>query len=109
MFCKKMMHFLFFRTMRFNRGYMDQTQVETLNYIIKLWFVLNALFIFFLIMYMNTQFNRLDARFEKIHKRFDRIEEKITDIDRRLCRLEGAFSTKDCCVMKESKTLRKAE
>ena len=27
----------------------------------------------------------------------------ITDIDRRLCRLEGAFASKDCCMIKDSR------
>lgn len=35
-----------------------------------------------------------------MNQRFDKMEEKITDIDRRLCRLEGAFST---CDLKERK------
>jgi len=38
----------------------------------------------------------------QIDKRFDKIEEKITDIDRRLCRLEGAFSAKECCAIKHN-------
>lgn len=33
--------------------------------------------------------------------RIDKLDEKITDIDRRLCRLEGAFSSKDCCMIKD--------
>ncbi|CAB4132535.1 hypothetical protein UFOVP256_47 [uncultured Caudovirales phage] len=27
------------------------------------------------------------------------LNEKVTDIDRRLCRMEGAFSMKECCVL----------
>ena len=34
-----------------------------------------------------------------MNKRFDKMDEKITDIDRRLCRLEGAFSSKECCML----------
>lgn len=36
-----------------------------------------------------------------------KLDEKITDIDRRLCRLEGAFSAKDCCVIKDERQIRK--
>ena len=38
-----------------------------------------------------------------------KLDEKITDIDRRLCRLEGAFSAKECCVIKEDRQIKKAE
>lgn len=44
-----------------------------------------------------------------INKSFDKMDEKITDIDRRLCRLEGAFSSKDCCMIKDDKYHQKAE
>jgi hypothetical protein len=44
---------------------------------------------------MNKGFDKVDQRFDKVDQRFDKVEEKITDIDRRLCRLEGAFSSKD--------------
>lgn len=39
----------------------------------------------------------------------EKLDEKITDIDRRLCRLEGAFTSKDCCVLKQDHNLKKAE
>jgi len=26
-----------------------------------------------------------------------KLDEKLTDVDRRLCRMEGAFSMKECC------------
>lgn len=42
-------------------------------------------------------------------KQIGKLDEKITDIDRRLCRLEGAFSSKEFCVLKESRILQKAE
>lgn len=43
----------------------------------------------------------VDKRFDKVDNRFDKLDEKVTDIDRRLCRLEGAFNAKDCCVIKD--------
>lgn len=52
---------------------------------------------------------RMDERFRKMDERFDKMDEKITDIDRRLCRLEGAFASKDCCMIKDDRQLRKAE
>lgn len=44
-----------------------------------------------------------------VDQRFDKVDEKITDIDRRLCRLEGAFSSKDCCMIKDERQLKKTE
>lgn len=38
-----------------------------------------------------------------------KLDEKLTDVDRRLCRLEGAFSSKDCCMIKDSRIQEKAE
>jgi hypothetical protein len=32
-----------------------------------------------------------------------KLDEKLTDVDRRLCRLEGAFSSKDFCVLKDQR------
>jgi hypothetical protein len=42
-------------------------------------------------------------------KRIDKLDEKVTDIDRRLCRLEGAFSSKECCMLVEDRHAKKAE
>jgi hypothetical protein len=53
---------------------------------------------------MNSLFEKLDA---KIDKRCDSLDEKITDVDRRLCRLEGAFASKDCCMIKDSSLNKK--
>lgn len=53
--------------------------------------------------------NHFNNRFDKIDNRFDKLEEKVTDIDRRLCRLEGAFSSKDCCMIKDDRNIKKAE
>ena len=43
----------------------------------------------------------INHRFDKTDDRLDKIDEKITDIDRRLCRLEGAFSSKECCILNQ--------
>jgi DNA anti-recombination protein RmuC len=52
---------------------------------------------------------RMD-RFEQRMDRFmDRFDEKLTDIDRRFCRMEGAFATKDFCMLKDEKIKKKAE
>jgi len=51
----------------------------------------------------------IQAQFERIDKKMDKFDEKLTDIDRRLCRLEGAFSSRDCCILKEDKQVKKAE
>lgn len=39
--------------------------------------------------------------------KFDKLQETVTDIDRRLCRLEGAFASKDCCMIKDSSLNKK--
>jgi hypothetical protein len=49
--------------------------------------------------FIYKMFDKIDAKFDKIDQRFDKLDEKITDIDRRLCRLEGAFSSKECCML----------
>lgn len=47
--------------------------------------------------------------YNRLGKKIDKLDEKITDIDRRLCRLEGAFSSKDCCIMNDHRINEKAE
>ena len=58
---------------------------------------------------IDRRFDLIDKRFDKIENRIDKLDEKLTDIDRRLCRLEGAFSAKECCVIKSDNQARKAE
>lgn len=43
---------------------------------------------------------RIDAVETRLSNRIDKLDEKLTDVDRRLCRMEGAFSSKDCCMLK---------
>ena len=47
--------------------------------------------------------------YSALSKRIDKLDEKVTDIDRRLCRLEGAFSSKDCCMIKDDRQIKKVE
>ncbi len=56
---------------------------------------------------IEKKFDAVDKRFDAVDRRFERIEEKALDIDRRLCHLQGAVLSKDCCVLKEDR--RKAE
>jgi len=56
---------------------------------------------------LSSRMDRMDIRFDKIDHRFDKIEEKLNDLDRRLCRLEGAFASKDCCMIKDERKNKK--
>ena len=62
---------------------------------------------------LNKRIDDLYYRMDNVEKnltsRIDKIDEKLTDVDRRLCRLEGAFSAKECCVIKESPNRKIAE
>ena len=53
--------------------------------------------------------NTLNKRIDGVEIRIDKLDEKITDIDLRLCRLEGAFSSKDCCMIKDERQFKKVE
>lgn len=52
---------------------------------------------------------KFSDRFDNIEKRIEKLDEKVTDIDRRVCRMEGAFQNKECCMIKDSSQLKKAE
>ena len=41
--------------------------------------------------------------YSRLDKKIDKLDEKLTDVDRRLCRLEGAFSKQECCMLKDHK------
>ena len=47
--------------------------------------------------------------FNRLEQRLDKMQETITDIDRRLCRLEGAFQAKECCLLKSESSHKIAE
>jgi len=70
--------------------------------------VLSGGFSLMLIMWYNLS-NRIDAVEKSVNSKVDKLSETVTDIDRRLCRLEGAFSSKDCCMIKDDKQAKKAE
>lgn len=62
---------------------------------------------------MIVVWNSLSGRVEWLEKslsqKIEKLDEKLTDVDRRLCRLEGAFAFKDCCMIKDDRQSRKAE
>lgn len=58
---------------------------------------------------LDRKFDAVDKKFDAIGHRLDKMQETITDIDRRLCRLEGAFQSKDCCMIKDSRSMNKTE
>lgn len=70
--------------------------------------VLSGGFSLMLIMWYNLS-NRIDAVEKSVNSKVDKLSETVTDIDRRLCRLEGAFSSKDCCMIKDDRPVKKAE
>ena len=47
--------------------------------------------------------------YQRLDKKIEKLSDKIDDVDKRLCRLEGAFSAKDCCMIKDERRLPKAE
>lgn len=57
--------------------------------------------------FYNRLDKKIDLRLDKVDQRFDKLDEKVTDMDRRLCRLEGAFASKDCCMIKDDSQLKK--
>lgn len=57
----------------------------------------------------NSMNKRMDDMDRGLTARLDKLDEKVTDIDRRLCRLEGAFSSKECCMIKDSSSFKKVE
>lgn len=58
-------------------------------------------------------YNRLCTKIDKaetgLGARMDKMQETLTDVDRRLCRLEGAFQSKDCCLLKSDSQHKTAE
>lgn len=58
---------------------------------------------------IEKQGDRLDEKIEKLGDDIKELRKDIQDIDKRLCRLEGAFSSKECCMIKDERKLPRAE
>jgi len=58
---------------------------------------------------MNKRFDGVENRFDGIEKRIEKLDEKVTDIDRRVCRIEGSLNSKECCMLKDSRTKEKID
>lgn len=59
--------------------------------------------------FMLVMWNNLTKQIGDIGHRIDKLDEKLTDVDRRLCRMEGAFTSKECCVLQQEQRLKKVE
>jgi len=59
------------------------------------------------IFWFMTKNMRDDAK--SIKNELTNIKEEIRDLDRRLCRIEGAISSKDCCRLTDDRKLDQAE
>ena len=44
----------------------------------------------------------------KLDVKIDKLRDDVQDVDRRLCRLEGAFSNKEFCMIKDHRIQEKA-
>lgn len=62
---------------------------------------------------MNSQLTAIktdmDGQFADVRGEIKELRGDVKDIDRRLCRLEGSFASKDCCMIKDARHLEKAE
>lgn len=62
--------------------------------------------------YMMSQTNKrvedLSCEIKYLRLEMKDLREDVQDIDRRLCRIEGSLSSKDCCMLKEDGQRRKA-
>lgn len=46
---------------------------------------------------------------QDVRKEIQDVREEVKDIDRRLCRIEGAMASKECCMLKSDNNLKKVE
>jgi hypothetical protein len=53
--------------------------------------------------------SHMNKSLDKIDNKIDQLGEKIHGLDTRLSRIEGILHSQDCCVIKEDRSLRKAE
>ncbi len=59
--------------------------------------------------FIGWMISRLDKKFDKIDSRFDKLEDEMKEIRTSLNRMEGAFYSKECCMLKDEKQMRKVE
>lgn len=76
-------------------------KIDILIWVIGVGFTLNFGIMMMMWKGLNDRMDRLEDRMDRIEARIEKLDEKMTDIDRRLCRLEGAFASKDCCMIKD--------
>jgi hypothetical protein len=55
------------------------------------------------------RFDKIDDRFDKIDNRFDKLNDDLKELRTGLNRMEGAFYSKDCCMLKHDHKIDKAE
>ncbi len=84
---------------------MDENILKLANVIASFIVIQTIIFICF----MRSMWSHFNRKFEQIDKRFDKLDEKVMDIDRQLCRLEGAFASKDCCMIKYDRQIKRVE
>jgi len=58
---------------------------------------------------MRMMWNSSNSSFDKQDSKFDKIDQDIKELRTSLNRMEGAFYSKDCCMLKEDKETKKAE
>lgn len=58
---------------------------------------------------IDERFEKVDERFEKVYEKFDKIDGDIKELRTSINRMEGAFYSKECCMLKEEKQNKKAE
>ncbi len=62
-----------------------------------------------LIVFLGALWRSMNIQFTKLSSEIRDIRSDIQDIDRRLCRIEGAMSAKECCMLKDHKTSEKVD
>jgi hypothetical protein len=74
---------------------------------IILWILAGGFSISFAIMRM--MWNSINSRFDKQDSKFDKIDLDIKEVRTSLNRMEGAFYSKECCMIKDSSQLKKVD
>lgn len=52
---------------------------------------------------IDKRFEKIDEQFEKINEKFEKVDIQIKELRTSLNRMEGAFYSKECCMLKEDK------